>query len=175
MNELQLVVPQEKHQEQVLAYKQAFIDSGDNMDGTAGLQTAESFADWLQAIQDNSRDETVHDGLVPSSTYLAIERASGEVVGMIDIRHRLNDYLKERGGHIGYSVKKSHRRKGYATQMLRLGLEKCRTLGIRDVLITCVKENIASAKTIMANGGVLENEVQEQTRITQRYYIHIEA
>lgn len=173
MNELKLMTPHKAHKEAVMAYKQAFIDSGDSMDGTAGLQSAETFEEWLKAVQDNSKEETVRDGLVPSSTFLAVEVESGEIIGMIDIRHRLNDYLKRCGGHIGYSVRKSQRRKGYASHMLKLALEECKALGIQDVLITCNKENIASAKTILANGGVLENEIQENARITQRYYIHI--
>ena len=93
------------------------------------------------------------------------------MVGIIDIRHRLNDYLLKFGGNIGYSVRKSERRKGYAKTMLALGLEECRKLGLEKVLITCDKENIASAKTILACGGVLENEIPEERRITQRYWI----
>ncbi|HBP25488.1 MAG TPA: GNAT family N-acetyltransferase [Acholeplasmatales bacterium] len=90
---------------------------------------------------------------------------------MIDIRHRLNDYLFRLGGNIGYSVRKSERRKGYAKAMLGLALEKCRKLGLERVLVTCYKDNLASAKTILANGGVLENEIVESTGITQRYWI----
>lgn len=90
---------------------------------------------------------------------------------MIDIRHRLNEYLLQFGGNIGYSVRPSQRRKGYATEMLALALEECRKLGIDRALVTCDKTNIGSAKTIQKNGGVLENEVLEGDRITQRYWI----
>ena len=90
---------------------------------------------------------------------------------MIDIRHRLNEYLLQFGGNIGYSVRPSQRRKGYATEMLALGLEECRKLGLDRALVTCDKTNIGSAKTIQKNGGVLENEVLEGDRITQRYWI----
>ena len=90
---------------------------------------------------------------------------------MIDIRHRLNDYLLNFGGHIGYSVRKSERQKGYATEMLNLALKECVNLGIKKVLITCDKNNVASAKTIINNGGKLENEIAKEDRITQRYYI----
>ena len=90
---------------------------------------------------------------------------------MIDIRHRLNEYLLQFGGNIGYSVRPSQRRKGYATEMLALALEECRKLGLDRALVTCDKSNIGSAKTIQKNGGVLENEVLEGDRITQRYWI----
>lgn len=73
--------------------------------------------------------------------------------------------------HIGYSVRKDERRKGYATQMLSLALEECRKMHIMRVLITCNKLNIASARTIMNNGGVLEDEIRTAERITQRYWI----
>ena len=90
---------------------------------------------------------------------------------MIDIRHRLNEYLLQFGGNIGYSVRPSQRRKGYATEMLALALEECRKLGLDRALVTCDKTNIGSAKTIQKNGGILENEVLEGDRITQRYWI----
>jgi predicted acetyltransferase len=90
---------------------------------------------------------------------------------MIDIRHYLNDYLLRIGGNIGYSVRASERRKGYAKEMLRLALLKCRKLDLEKVLITCFKHNIASAKTIIANGGILENEITDEDGITQRYWI----
>lgn len=92
---------------------------------------------------------------------------------MIHIRHKLNEYLFEFGGHIGYSVRKFEWRKGYAKEMLHLALEKCKDMNIGKVLITCSKENIASAKTIIYNGGVLENEISKGERITQRYWISL--
>ncbi|ENJ9655489.1 GNAT family N-acetyltransferase [Clostridium botulinum] len=92
---------------------------------------------------------------------------------MIDIRHKLNEYLFEFGGHIGYSVEKSEGRKGYAKEMLHLALEKFKDMNMEKVLITCSKENIASAKTIIYNGGVLEHEISIGERITQRYWISL--
>ncbi|NFI07416.1 GNAT family N-acetyltransferase [Clostridium botulinum] len=106
---------------------------------------------------DSSREETVMYGLVPSSTYLAIRLVYNKLINMIDIRHKLNKYLFEFGGHIGYSIRKSERRKRSAKEILNLALEKSKDMNMGKVLITCSKENIASAKTIIYNCGVLEN------------------
>lgn len=171
METIELIFPTKEYERQVLDYKNEFEINGDSMDGTAGLKKAKSFDEWFSALIDNSKEETVRAKLVPSSTYLAVRLCDQRVVGMIDIRHRLNDYLLQFGGHIGYSVRKSERRKGYAKEMLCLALNKCKDRNIEKVLITCDKENIASAKTIISNGGVLENEVSEGERITQRYWV----
>lgn len=168
---IKLILPTEKYKEQILGYKQDFIANGDSMDGTAGLSTVANFEIWLENIHKNSNEETVLPNLVPATTYLAFNKEN-KLVGMIDIRHRLNDYLLKTGGHIGYSVLKSERRKGIATAMLNSALEKCKKLGIEKVLVTCDKENIGSAKTIKNCGGVLENEVEDNDRATQRYWIN---
>lgn len=173
MDEIQLVLPNESYKEQILSYKEEFLANGDSMDGTAGLIHFDQVSDWLVALKDNSHPETVQKGFVPASTYLGIRTTDHKVVGMIDIRHELNDHLFNFGGHIGYSVRKSERCKGYATKMLALALKECKRLHINKVLITCDKENLASSKTILRQGGVLENEVIEEGRITQRYWIQL--
>lgn len=169
--ELMLAVPSEAHEAQVMAYRQEFAQNGETLHGGARLEELADYASWLQFIRQNASEETVPPNLVPATTLVCLRKEDGKMVGIIDIRRRLNDYLLKFGGNIGYSVRKSERRKGYAKAMLALGLEECRNLGLKKVLITCDKENTASAKTILACGGVLENEIPEERRITQRYWV----
>lgn len=175
MNRLKLVLPTMNYKSEIMDYKREFIENGDSMDGTSGLRNSSTFEEWYSAIYDNLKEETVREGLVPATTYLAISVDDGRLIGMIDIRHRLNDFLFNFGGHIGYSVRRAERHRGYATEMLALALKECIKLDIKKVLITCDKDNIASAKTIINNGGVKENEIQEEGEITERYWINLDS
>ena len=141
------------------------------MDGTSGLETAKTFEEWLKGVILNAHEETVSKGFVPATSYLAISTDNERLIGMIQIRHNLNDFLLNYGGHIGYSVRKSTREQGYATEMLNLALRECARSGIKKILLTCSKENSASARVIVKNGGVLENELLQDNQITQRYWI----
>lgn len=111
------------------------------------------------------------EGRVPDSVFFALDEERDIFVGAIDIRHYLNEKLLLDGGHIGDGIRPSERRKGYATAMIRLGLEECKKLGIDKVLMVCDKDNVGSRKSILANGGVLENEIEVDGEIEQRYWI----
>ena len=161
------------YREQIWTYRTEFIEQGEDMAGTAGLSGVKDVEEWLLQLEKNSSEETVTDGLVPATTLLAIRKSDNQLVGIVDIRHRLNEWLLRFGGHLGYSVRKLERGQGYAKEMVRLALDECRQLGLSEILITCDKENIASAKVVLANGGVLENEIPEEGRITQRYWINL--
>ena len=158
MKQLKLVLPTSADEQEVWGYRKEFLEQGSSLDGSGGLAEAESFAQWYSKTLANRSEQTVCPGLVPATTFLAVD-ADGKLIGMIDIRHRLNEGLLRFGGNIGYSVRPCCRRQGYATQMLALALEECRKMQMQKVLVTCNKENIGSAKTIQKNGGVLENEV----------------
>lgn len=112
------------------------------------------------------------DGFVENSTYWLVNETN-KILGAIDIRHRLTDYLLFRGGHIGYGIRPSERQKGYATLILSLALKECKAIGLSKVLITCSKSNIGSAKTIINNGGILESEDIDNGEVFQRYWINI--
>lgn len=115
------------------------------------------------------------DGKVPDSVYFLLDIDRNILLGAVNIRHYLNDSLLQFGGHIGDGIRPSERRKGYATEMIRLALIECKKLGISRVLMVCDKTNIGSAKSILKNGGILENEVvDENGRTQQRYWIDLD-
>ena len=114
------------------------------------------------------------DGKVPDSVFFLLDEESNRLLGAVNIRHCLNEYLLKYAGHIGDGIRPSERRKGYGTEMIRLALIECKKLGIDKVLMVCDKSNIASAKTIIKNGGVLQNEfVDEKGKLQQRYWINL--
>ena len=111
-------------------------------------------------------------GLVPATVFF-LQDETGRILGAIDIRRQLNDYLLSYGGHIGYGIRPSCRGKGLAAQMLFMALPIAKELGIDRALVTCDKNNPASAKTILRCGGVLEDERLENGELVQRYWITI--
>jgi predicted acetyltransferase len=121
---------------------------------------------------DHLEIKTAENGKVPDSVFFLLDEENDRLLGAVNIRHYLNDYLLREGGHIGDGIRPSERRKGYATKMIGLALNECKRLGIDKVLITCNKDNIGSAKSIINNGGILENEiVNEDGELEQRYWI----
>lgn len=164
--------PDEGDREQVMAYREEFLAINSRMDGTSALDKYADFDAWLAQLRKLKDPATTPAGLVPATEYLALDEHE-HLVGMTNLRHWLNDYLLTYGGHIGYSVRPSERQNGYATQMLRLTLEKAKERGIEKVRICCDHYNVASAKTIRANGGVLEDEQFDSSdgTLTQRYWI----
>ena len=172
---MKLTEPAMAYEQQIRAYRQAFLDSGDSMDGTGALRGFGDPREWIEYSEKCKDPLTVPPGLVPATQYLFVREEDQKIVGMIQIRHCFNPYLEKFGGHIGYSVAPDERRKGYAAQMLGMALPRCRGLGMEKVLITCISGNEGSKKTILKNGGVYESTVFEPVEnvALERYWIHL--
>lgn len=140
------------------------------------LQGSDYLNEWLDF---NGRIARL--GWTPSTTYIGIRISDGMLIGMIDIRHELSGFLLKYNGQIGYSVRPSERKKGYASQMLLLVLKEAENLGYKKVLVCCNKKNIQSSRVIQKCGGVLENEVIHEFSpvgnpdIIQRYWIETDC
>ena len=124
------------------------------------------YLDHLEVTQEK-------DGIVPDTTMFCLDVERDIFVGAVNIRHYLTKEMLIDAGHIGDGIRPSERRKGYATAMIGLALKEAKKLGINRVLMVCDKTNIGSAKSIINNGGVLENEIEVDGVVEQRYWIDL--
>lgn len=136
-----------------------------------GFWDAENFVyeEWLEDNLQAEAGLNIPENWVPAIQLVSFDVA-GQALGFLNLRLRLNDYLLENGGHIGYSIRPSQRGKGYGKEQLRLGLAEARKQGLERVLITCDEDNEASRRTILSAGGVYENTIDR----SQRYWIDLE-
>ena len=174
MEKIILVKPDLSYADEIIKYKEESLAESPIINGSAGLDRFSSIEIWFEELKKRSCEDTVPKGLVPSSTYLGVREKDNYIVGMIDIRHYLNEYLTQAGGHIGYGVRKTERNKGYAKQMLKLALEKCKELKIKKVLITCDEDNIASEKVILSANAKLEDIRNVDGENKKRFWIDLE-
>ena len=156
---------------ELLDYRQEFIDNGEVGCGDGELINTENIDEWFKKIEIYSNDKTVPKNRVAATQFIAVRKSDNKIVGMVNVRHRLNETLLLYGGHIGDNVRKSERGKGYATEQICLALKFCKKLGIDKVLITCDRENIASRKSIIKNNGVKENEVFVDGITYERFWV----
>ena len=127
------------------------------------------WSDYLQLLKDESMGLKLREGRV-AATFLIAE-SEGNLIGRTSIRHELNDFLFNFGGHIGYGVRPNFRRQGFATEILRQSLGYIHRIGITEVLITCHDNNLGSIKVIESQGGTLENVVNFKDDLMRRYWI----
>lgn len=156
--------------EKILDFKREFEENNEMLHGGSKLCRM-NFEEFFESLSLSKNKETVPNGWVPSSSYIAV--VDDRIVGILNLRYELNENLLNIGGHIGYSIRKSERRNGYAKEMLRLSLDKARELGLEKVLITCNVDNLGSEKTILANGGVFENIYKDEEENVKRFWINL--
>lgn len=167
---LSLKLPEEVAKGDFLSYYNEWGGDGPRFNPAAMSLKGRSYEQWLRGVI--AMRTAPPQGLVPSTAYFFVDRA-GRVLGAVDFRHELNDYLLHYAGHIGYGIRPSCRGKGLAPYMLALCLEKAKEHGLARVLVTCSDTNLASAGTIEACGGELENKVEEGKRLTRRYWVDL--
>lgn len=153
---LKLVKLEEKYRDQLTEMMDEWTASGEQIIPYAIRKCDyRNFCEYVDSLY----RWTPPENYVPDSTFFCLDTRRGIFVGAVNIRHYLNERLLADGGHVGDGIRPSERGKGYGTRMIALALEECRRLGIDEVLMCCRKANIASARTIIKNGGVLENEI----------------
>lgn len=167
-----LVKPYPEMEQAYTDYINEWEKLGEKIVPYASRCEGQNYSELLIRWKSEASSKAYKKGLVPATLYFLIDE-SGKIYGSIHFRHELNDNLIKRGGHIGYGVRPSERKRGIATKMLSLALPIAKELGINEVLVTCDKDNKASAKTILKNNGILENEIFEGNNIIQRYWIQL--
>ena len=159
---IKLQKPDRMYENEIFDYKQEMIENGDEgLAGCGGLDKHDNYDDWMNGILFYEKKENIpsDSNYVEGSQWLLVDTSKNRILGMVNIRHYLNDFLLGFGGHIGYSVRPSERRKGYAKLQLKLALDFLKKPGESKILVTCDDNNIGSQKTIEACGGVLENTI----------------
>ena len=161
-----------------LAYKDSYIDAvyeyiGENQEPTWHPEILqERFGEFLLALRQAETEPLA--GMAPATQYWLVANNAG-YLGEVSLRHCLNESLKLFGGHLGYKIRPSQRRKGYGSLLCKLAIEKARQRGIADILITCDDDNTGSWKIIEANGGVLVDRVDNKRgALTRRYWVYLD-
>ncbi|GHU38568.1 acetyltransferase [Clostridia bacterium] len=173
---MKFVFPCKEYEAKAIEFIKEFYDHSSPINGTGGLDgflKKSTYSEWLVKVTKDLDIANTPTEKVPSYTYFFVNDEDDRIVGMINIRLALNDFLRKEGGHVGYCIRPTERRKGYATQMLRETLSFLKPIGLCDIIVACDKENKASSGTIINCGGVLEEEFFSEfyNEIIQRYRI----
>lgn len=166
---MQYRLPKKEDKKLIESYIIEHYSNGESNLSDSNMLTSMNWEDWVKKINNNVVIPDEKWG--KSLTYLVIE--DEKLIGLLSIRYDLSEKLSQIYGHIGYGVRPSERCKGYATKMLKYALEECKKLGMESVILGCYKENIASAKTIIKNGGQLIRELEEEKEINEHYKVKL--
>lgn len=168
-----LLAPTTDLQEEYLDFYNEWKDSGETMIPWVISKDPANFPSMVQELLDAHNGINIPETWVPDSTYWLVTD-NNRVVGAVNIRHSLTHHLFNAGGHIGYGIRPSERRKGYATKLLALSLEKTKELNIMKTLVVCDAVNTASEKTILHKGGLRDEDfTEEDGNVVRRYWIEL--
>lgn len=173
---INLVFPTMEYEAEAKEFIAEFYQYDSEINGTGGIVPfleKDDYAGWIKKVLSDIDIANIDENRVPALTYFYIRETDRKIVGMVNIRLDENELIRKEAGHVGYCIRPTERRKHYASQMLNDALKVCRRLRIQNVLVSCDKDNIASAKTIKSCGGVLEDEFYSETfkEVLQRYVI----
>ena len=171
---LRFELPSKIRQSDAIDYIDEFVKHKSTINGTGGLNV-NNYDNWLHRVLHSHQGIEERKDRVPASTYFVIDE-NNTLVGMVNVRHYLNEYLYTSGsGHVGYSVRPTERRKGYATRILKESLSLLKmNFNVKEALVGCYKDNIGSRKTIENNGGILLREIKEENnKITLAFSIKL--
>ena len=180
MEKFYLELPSIERKEEALDYLKEHIDYKSDINGTEGINRIKdgfTYEDWLDEVTKAPDEEWAKSvGRVPATTYFNIRESDNKIIGMVNFRHSLNERLRKIGGHIGYGIRPTERRKGYAKIQLYLALLEAQKLGLDKVMVDCIETNIGSEKTILALGGEFEEKVFDETRqkYLKNYWINVD-
>ena len=170
-----LRLPTAEDEKEILKIVDEFKANGeDDISGAGDVENFKDYQDWLKNLLLHTKKETLPKGRVLATQFISVRKSDNKIVGFVNLRHELNDYLLKFGGHIGDSIIPSERGQGYATEQIKICLDYCKMLGIKNVLITCKDWNVASRRTIIKNGGVFDNtEIDKDGNILERYWVNL--
>ncbi|NMO96589.1 GNAT family N-acetyltransferase [Paenibacillus lemnae] len=172
MNHVKLVKPQMELREPYLDFYHEWKESGEDMVPRVIGIDPDDFSGMLKILSDREQGIGLPDGHVPDSTFWLLHD-HGRVLGAVNIRHDLTEFLFHAGGHIGYGIRPSERRKGYAAKLLELSLVEAEKLGIHHVLVVCDYNNIGSEQTILKHGGnQVADYIEDDGNVIKRFWIH---
>ena len=169
---IRLVSPNIELKDKAIEFKMEFFSYNENtINGSELLDQTDNYEEWLGAVTANTSEETVNPNWVVTDTFFAIDE-DDRIVGIIDLRHTLNDFLKD-FGNCGYSVRPTERKKGYATEMLRLIIDAAKENGLKELHLGVERANEPSIKTIKKNGGVYERSFEFENEPADVYCIRL--
>lgn len=170
---IKLLIPTIELKEKALDYRKEHFDNNELIiSGSELFDKINSYEEWLEKITKNSNIKTVDSNWVLTDTFFAVREEDNKIIGIIDLRHTLNTFLKDLG-NCGYSVRPSERKKGYATEMLRLLIQHARECNLKELHLSVERNNIPSVKTIIKNGGKLERSFKYKDEIADSYLIEL--
>lgn len=179
MEKFYLEKPSLERKEEALEYIREILDNNKSeTDGTNKLKHyIDNYEEWLEKLENDEKIIPSEES-VPSKTYFFIRESDNRIIGMTHIRLTLNKMLADIGGHVGYSVRPSERKKGYNKIQLYLALLECQKNDLDIIMLDCLKDNIGSSKTITSLGGYLvkeeEKNLHDEKVIIQDYNINVD-